>query len=561
MGIPQKFASRGVPIVPFDCLPFHDEAATDNMTWAMGQDLMRAAEFVKKHPQLFGVFITNFSCGPDSFLVGYFRNIMKTKPSLTLEIDGHTADAGVNTRIEAFLDIVERNRRLKITDPVREPFSKAKIVYSRGKPRFRDSQGRDHSLRDPRVKVVFPSMGRTLSEAASATFRGLGMRSEAVPDSNYRTLMAGRCHTSCKECLPLILSVGSLVRYLEETREDQELLLYFMPSSNGNCRFPQYSVFFDNLIEQKRLKDVATFTLTSENSYSGLGGWAAGKLLKAIIVSDVMDDIKNAILVLAEDKEQALREFDAAWEDVLAILASGGKRFYPRLTEVARRLAAIPRRSDIDDVKRVLMAGEIFVRKDEFSSQRVVEALSDKGIVVQRAPMLEWIHYVDYWVQHVEKRKLSLSDQLEMRVRMMVMNRVEKRIKGILARSGFYSYEVTDIESVMEAGEQFVDKSFGGETILVIGRFLKDILTDFHGLISIGPFACLPTRIIESILTPEAKRLGGQAAHDSPGSPSAVSLPFLSIESDGNPFPQTIEAQLEAFCLQVQRTPSLTTHA
>jgi hypothetical protein len=30
-------------------------------------------------------------------------------------------------------------------------------------------------------------------------------------------------------------------------------------------------------------------------------------------------------------------------------------------------------------------------------------------------------------------------------------------------------------------------------------------------------------------------------------------LPFLAIESDGSPFPQIIEARLEAFCLQARR--------
>jgi hypothetical protein len=30
-------------------------------------------------------------------------------------------------------------------------------------------------------------------------------------------------------------------------------------------------------------------------------------------------------------------------------------------------------------------------------------------------------------------------------------------------------------------------------------------------------------------------------------------LPFLSIETDGNPFPQILEARVEAFCLQVER--------
>ncbi|MFP4681299.1 MAG: hypothetical protein ACLFQB_12560, partial [Chitinispirillaceae bacterium] len=30
-------------------------------------------------------------------------------------------------------------------------------------------------------------------------------------------------------------------------------------------------------------------------------------------------------------------------------------------------------------------------------------------------------------------------------------------------------------------------------------------------------------------------------------------LPFLTIESDGNPFPAILESRIEAFCLQVER--------
>ena len=30
-------------------------------------------------------------------------------------------------------------------------------------------------------------------------------------------------------------------------------------------------------------------------------------------------------------------------------------------------------------------------------------------------------------------------------------------------------------------------------------------------------------------------------------------FPFIAIETDGNPFPQLIEARMEAFCLQAER--------
>ena len=92
-GIPAKFASRGVSIIPFDMLPCDDQPLPDdhNMYWGMGQALLRAARFVKDHPQLFGAYITNFSCGPDSFLITYFRDI-GAETSLTSN-DNHTADA------------------------------------------------------------------------------------------------------------------------------------------------------------------------------------------------------------------------------------------------------------------------------------------------------------------------------------------------------------------------------------------------------------------------------------------------------------------------------------
>ena len=47
-------------------------------------------------------------------MLHYLKWIMGTKPFLILELDSHTADAGVDTRIEAFLDIIE-GYRSKIT--------------------------------------------------------------------------------------------------------------------------------------------------------------------------------------------------------------------------------------------------------------------------------------------------------------------------------------------------------------------------------------------------------------------------------------------------------------
>jgi hypothetical protein len=85
------------------------------------------------------------------------------------------------------------------------------------------------------------------------------------------------------------------------------------------------------------------------------------------------------------------------------------------------------------------------------------------------------------------------------------------------------------------------------------------MLHSAHGLVSIGPFACMPTRIIESVLgsdttTATKRHLDRKTGLGLAHVPKDVKhLPFLSIESDGNPFPQIVDTRVEAFCLQVER--------
>ena len=66
---------------------------------------------VQRHPNLFLLCVSNFSCTIDAFTHSMLASEMGSKPYLILEIDAHTADAGVQTRLEAFLDIVRNYRR------------------------------------------------------------------------------------------------------------------------------------------------------------------------------------------------------------------------------------------------------------------------------------------------------------------------------------------------------------------------------------------------------------------------------------------------------------------
>jgi predicted nucleotide-binding protein (sugar kinase/HSP70/actin superfamily) len=73
------------------------------MFWDLGRRVIAASKIVGRHENLHIIYITNFKCGPDSFIKHFIRTA-SGKPFLTLQFDGHSNDAGMMTRCEAYLD-------------------------------------------------------------------------------------------------------------------------------------------------------------------------------------------------------------------------------------------------------------------------------------------------------------------------------------------------------------------------------------------------------------------------------------------------------------------------
>lgn len=54
------------------------------------------------------IYISSFNCGTDSIIIELIKDKIGNFPFLTLKIDEHTGEAGIDTRIEAFTDMLER---------------------------------------------------------------------------------------------------------------------------------------------------------------------------------------------------------------------------------------------------------------------------------------------------------------------------------------------------------------------------------------------------------------------------------------------------------------------
>ena len=107
MDIPRKLRKfYGVNLIPLDFLPISGIELDDivpNMFWNYGRKILQAARFVRDYDDLHVIYMTNFKCGPDSYIKHYIRGA-SGKPFLSLQFDEHQNDAGAMTRCEAYLD-------------------------------------------------------------------------------------------------------------------------------------------------------------------------------------------------------------------------------------------------------------------------------------------------------------------------------------------------------------------------------------------------------------------------------------------------------------------------
>jgi predicted nucleotide-binding protein (sugar kinase/HSP70/actin superfamily) len=105
--IPRKLRHRyGANVIPLDFLVTGREPIADlhsNMFWISGRKILEAARVAAGHANLHVVYITNFKCGPDSYIKHFAREAAGA-PLLVLQFDGHGNDAGYMTRCEAYLD-------------------------------------------------------------------------------------------------------------------------------------------------------------------------------------------------------------------------------------------------------------------------------------------------------------------------------------------------------------------------------------------------------------------------------------------------------------------------
>jgi len=559
--LPQKLASLNVMSVPIDFLPLDSVDISNRwpqMYWKSGKRILQAARIIRDNPMLYPIYISNFNCGPDSFIFEYFKEEIGDKPFLFLEIDEHSADAGAITRCEAFLDSIEgRHSRKRSTFSSNISLNAAPGAISAKRSDELFLMTDDSSAYLPQDTGDKSALSRVTRYASSAAFREAkniyiprmsdhafalaaafehsGIYAEVLPEPDRETAEIGRRHISGKQCYPCVLTIGEMLKQASSTGPSADKLGFFMPGGTGPCRFGQYNIFQRLVLDRLGLDNVRVYSPVQDRTFYSDLGIAGNDFVKrtweGIVCIELLTKCLHETRPYEKEKGTSDYIYNKNLKRLYGALRTRNSDLEAILDDMLKEFSSVPRLSGKKPLIGII--GEIFVRSNKFTNDNLIGKIEALGGEVWLSPPEEWIYYVN----HIGLKHAMIKNDLKSILKLFLKNRfqtkTEHRLGGIFKGHLKTNCEPSTRHILKKAGP-YIHDSFEGETILSIGKAVDLIEKGVSGIVNAMPFGCMPGTIVTAIMRAVSRD---------------YDIPCISIAYDGTES-VTTGIQLEAFMHQ-----------
>lgn len=489
LGIAEKLAQLGVVPIPLDFLPLSTvdvKKYSDRPYWFYEGKQIAGAAITAEQPNLYGLILTNFGCGPNSFVNNIVEDILGGKPLGQLEIDEHAAEAGLVTRIEAFVDTIKGFHKSR-----KSPFTP---TWNAGYRRAASGISASEKL------ILMPHMNPNNLMLAAA-MNAYGVKNVLIlPEQDERNLTYSSRISSGKECLPYRITMGDFMKFYYDNRDngfDLDNVIGFMPSSFGPCRFGKYAVE-----QMRQLKDIGfnlpIETTVSNNAYRdfGLGAGFERLTWKSIVAVDYL----QRLLWRSRPYEKIEGSADELFEKYRQMIADRVRvkaSFNNILKEATGQFRAL---IDPNKPRKPLVGinGEIFLRTNKFSNSNLEKECEKAGLEIIISPMSEWFKYIAH--RHIEDA-ISNRDFKKL-ARGYIKNSIMKRDERSVASNCMDLLDTHEpsTEEILGYSKHYLSPKCGSEAVLSIGSGIEWLENpQFAGVISVMPHGCMPGGIVAAM--------------------------------------------------------------
>ncbi|QSZ68430.1 CoA activase [Methanofollis aquaemaris] len=450
LGIPDRLAEKGYKVLAFYNLPGGDISKEHpNMYWPFGQHILEAAQIVKAHPNLYAIFLTHHGCGPDTVFSHYFREIMDGKPYLNIEVDEHSSDVGVITRLEAFINSL--NTIPAGTADALETYP-GKVAHRRA------NITPDRAELEDGATIYVPNI-YPYSHIYCASLKNAGIHAQTLPAPDFGSINAGRKYALTNEYFSLIALIGDVVNFFDTRTDHEKPSAILIPQSEGAEVDGQYNRILRTILDAKELKDIAVVAPFVEDA----------------LLKDATDlDTIFLVLIAGDIVRNAPPERRDDYLDMVLEASQDGRLHLEFLKELAGNMCAEHRAKNYK--KTILAIGEPMILFNDYLNNATFKNIEENHHRVVYAPLSEsmWLLWNDFIVQNGKKNKTMLHQKLE------VFEDAISQISGCLSEYSPFEKHVKSLAATADSTLGYYAGAFGryrGAKTRCAGAVIDGIIT------------------------------------------------------------------------------------
>jgi hypothetical protein len=170
-----------------------------------------------------------------------------------------------------------------------------------------------------------------------------------------------------------------------------------MPTTNGPCRFGEYSRLQEMILEENGIRGISIFSPSSGDGYDALRELSNRfyyTIWKGMACIDILFKTRLLLRPLEATPGETDRVYRGCLDRIETNLEQGGRRLLGTMRECAERFAAIP--VVARELVRIGLVGEIYVRSNRFANSDIIRTAESLGVAVMPAPFGEWSFYANH---------------------------------------------------------------------------------------------------------------------------------------------------------------------
>jgi predicted nucleotide-binding protein (sugar kinase/HSP70/actin superfamily) len=370
----------------------------------------------------------------------------------------------------------------------------------------------------------------------------------ALPNPDFESFQKGKAFGNRGQCNPTYFTVGNLVKYLQNLRDDKGLsseeivkkYVFLTAGGCGPCRFGMYITEYKKALRDAGFEgfrvtsfehNKGIFQESDEESLLNLRPKFFITIVKAIIIGDIL----NLLGYKMRPYEVEAGSVDRAMETCRMIISRAFEE-KTNLTKALWSCREVLSKVTLDRMQpkaKVMVMGEFWAAMTEgdgnYNLHRFLEAEGAECIpqpVLNRLMLSIW--EAEYKLRKQEELETDTQKTIDfgnVKTRMMIRlaKMAVKTHFTLYAKAiGLHDYHIPDMEKLAELAKGYYTlECEGGEGHLEVAHLIESVKNNLsHLTISVKPFGCMPSSSVsdgvQSLVTSHY--------------PSAN---FLSIETSG----------------------------